>query len=208
MYCHETLIIFCVVFFFLLILHLFFGFVSNATLEARLARCPKVEIAPNKAESDIIRRESFLKPGTVSDFWLKADCFGAVIWRAAPCTNEGKRVSVSQDTRRGLTSAISSHFRDFRTFSVHLPGLAKSSHHRLLLTRPEHVLVEKKSGARASLLLLLLFGKIIHSCEDVEVVTGPCFAVRNVTVNCDGRCTICGLKAVFIKVMSLRRPGN
>lgn len=71
---------------------------------------------------------------------------GAVIWRAAPCTNEGKRVSFSQDTRRGLTSAISSHFWDFRTFSVHLLGLAKSSHHRLLLPRPEHVLVEKKVG--------------------------------------------------------------
>lgn len=85
--------------------------------------------------------------------------FGAVIWRAVPCANEGKRVSFAQNTRRGLTSAISSHFRDFRTFSVHLLELAKSSHHRLLLTQPEHVLVEKKSGARASFLLLLLFGK-------------------------------------------------
>lgn len=74
-------------------------------------------------------------------------------------TNEGKRVSFSQGTRRGLTSAISSHFRDFRTFSVHLLELAKSSHHRLLLMRPEHVLVEKKSGTRALFLLLLLFGK-------------------------------------------------
>lgn len=73
MHCHETLIIFCVVVFFSLFSSFFSVF--NSTPEARLARCPKVEIAPNKAESDIICRESFLKqkPGTVSDFWLKAD---------------------------------------------------------------------------------------------------------------------------------------
>lgn len=127
-----------------------------------------------------------------------------MIWRAATCTNEGKRVSFSQGTRRGLTSAISSHFRDFRTFSVHLLELAKSSHHRLLLTRPEHVLVEKKSGARALFLLLLLFGKESIVTRMLGLPLG-CVAVRNATVICDWRCTICRLKAVFIKVMSLRR---
>lgn len=62
----------CFVFFSLLVLLLFI-FVFNSTLEARLANCPKVEIAPNKAESDNMWRESFLKqkPGTVSDFCWK-----------------------------------------------------------------------------------------------------------------------------------------
>lgn len=111
--------------------------------------------------------------------------FGAVIGRAVPCTNEGKCVLFSQDTRRGLTSTISSHLREFRTFSVHLLKLAKSGHHRLLLTRPEHVLVEKKSGARASfILLLLLFGKLCIVTRMLGL-SGLCFAIRNATVICD-----------------------
>lgn len=37
------------------------------------------------------------------------------------------------------------------------------------------------------------------------LVIGLCSAIRNATVICDWRGTICRLKAVFIKVMSLRR---
>lgn len=83
-----------------------------------------------------------------------------MIWRAAPCTNEGKRVSFSQDTRRGLTSAISSHFWDFRTFFSPFAGTSQEQPSQASASAARTCSCREESGARALfLLLLLLFGK-------------------------------------------------
>lgn len=85
---HESLIVFCLVF-----PPCFFFFIPGCNHSWR--DCLKAEIAPNKAELDIVRRESFPKTETWNCVRLLVESgrFGAVIWRAARRANEGKHVS-------------------------------------------------------------------------------------------------------------------
>lgn len=129
--------------------------------------------------------------------------FGAVIWRAVPCTNEGKHVSLAKGYQKGFNER---YFRPFPGFPYFFSPFAGTSQ--------EQTSQASACTARTCSFTEEKWGKSLvppaaavwkMSYKDVGVVTGLCFAVKNATVICDWRCTICRIKAVFIKVMSLRR---
>lgn len=170
MHFHETLIIFCVLFFFL---SLFCSFLFLFLIPRWKHAWPTAR----KWKLLLIRQNQIICGARVS--WnrnlelcqtsVESGRFGAVIWRAVPCANEGKRVSFAQNTRRGLNERYFQPFPGFPHFFSPFAGTSQEQPSQAPAYTARTCSCREEKWGKSLVPPAAAIWKIMYSYEDVGV---------------------------------------